>query len=111
DSSSIRVIRFCPDKLAASVNNDRFHYLTYLQNDYPYWKIKLDGRPVPHFTGFGTFITIPIPSGRHLVEYTFDPQPIRAALWINLGILVAAIASLCFNIPSDPSGTSSHTRY
>lgn len=113
DSSAIRIIRFCPDNLAASVDNDRFHYLTFLQNDYPYWKIKLDGRPVPHFTGFRTFMTIPIPRGSHVVEYTFDPQPVKTAGWIDLGILLAALVSLIV-MPAkanDPSGTSSHSRY
>ena len=111
DSDAVRIIHFCPDKLEAWVNNDRYHYLTFLQNDYPYWKVKLDGRPIPHFTGFRTFITIPISPGRHDVEYAFDPQPIRTALWINLAILAAALVSLCFKMPNDPLGTSSHTRY
>jgi hypothetical protein len=94
DSSAIRVKTFGPGHLKVSVSDSSYHYLTFLQNDYPYWKIRLDGRPVKHLRGFRTFITVPLPPApNHEVEYIFDPRPIKIALLIN-GLLLALAVCL-----------------
>ena len=116
DSTHIRITRFCPGQLEASVDNDRFSYLTFLQNDYPWWKVKVDGHPVRHSTGFGTFITVPmVPGPAHRVEFEFDPWPIRTALLFNLLLLALALLPLGIKRVRDwrpiASDTSSHTHY
>jgi hypothetical protein len=116
DSTHIRITRFCPGQLHASVDNDGYHYLTFLQNNYPWWKVKVDGHAVPHTTGFKTFITIPLsPGPGHQVEFEFDPWPVQTALQINLLLLALAILPLGIkkvrNWQPIASGTSSHTHY
>ena len=97
DSSAIHINTFGPGHLDLTVNDANYRYLTFLQNDYPYWKVKLDGRPVTHFTGFRTFITVPLPSApQHHVEFIFDPKPIRFTLLINL--LFLALAGILLSI-------------
>ncbi len=95
DSNALHVNAFGPGRLDVTVRDAGYRYLTFLQNDYPYWKVKLDGRPVAHFTGFRTFITVPLsPAPVRHVEFIFDPKPVRVALLINALFLILAAASL-----------------
>jgi len=95
DSSALHVTAFAAGRLAVSVKDSAYPYLTFLQNDYPYWKVKVDGHPVDHFTGFRTFITVPLPpASSHRVEFIFDPWPVRIALVINSLLLALAVLLL-----------------
>lgn len=95
DSAVIHVEKFGPGLVRAVIDNTDDHYLTFLQNDYPYWKVRINGRPASHFTGFKTFITLPLPPGRQHVEIFFDPAPVRRTLWIQLVIAVLSLLLLC----------------
>jgi hypothetical protein len=95
DSSLIHIRKFGPGLIQATVDNTGYHYLTFLQNDYPYWTVSVNGSAVPHFTGFKTFITVPLQQGKQDIQFAFDPRPIRKALWIQLAIALASILLLC----------------
>jgi len=96
DSSLIHIRQFRPGLIQAVVDNPaEYHYLTFLQNDYPYWTVSVNGKIVPHFTGFKTFITIPLQQGKQNIQFSFDPRPIRKALWIELLIALVSILLLC----------------
>jgi len=95
DSTYIHVARFGPGFVHAVVDNNGYNYLTFLQNDYPYWKVTVNGQPVPHFTGFKTFITLPLARGRQDIVISFDPVPIKKTLWIQLIISLFSLFLLC----------------
>jgi hypothetical protein len=95
DSTYIHVTTFGPGFVHAVVDNNGYNYLTFLQNDYPYWKVTAGGQPVPHFTGFKTFITLPLAPGRQDIVISFDPVPIKKALWIQLIISLSSLLLLC----------------
>lgn len=96
-NSVIKINTFGPGHLDVTVSDTGYRYLTFLQNDYPYWNVKLDGRPIAHFTGFRTFITVPLPPApQHHVEFIFDPKPIKLALSVNL--LFLALAAILLSI-------------
>jgi hypothetical protein len=81
-------LQFGPGYIKATISNKDYNYLTFLQNDYPYWTVKINGRENDHFTGFKTFLTTGIPAGDFVVEFIFDPYPIRWALRITVLFLV-----------------------
>ncbi|MES1222025.1 MAG: hypothetical protein ABUT20_41395, partial [Bacteroidota bacterium] len=89
DSTNIHVQSFAPGYIKASVTNNSYNYITLLQNDYPYWKVKINGRVINHFTGFKTFITTLLPKGDNIVEFVFDPVPIRVSLWVSISFIIA----------------------
>jgi hypothetical protein len=95
DSTQIHIVKFGPGMVQAVIDNTNFHYLTFLQNDYPYWKASVNGRPVAHFTGFKTFVTMALPTGRQNIEISFDPAPIRKTLLIQLLIALSTLLLLC----------------
>lgn len=90
-SSNIQVQQSGPGLIKCKVINNDFQWLTLLQNNYKYWEVKIDGKLVPHYTGFKTFISLPIEKGQHEVEFRFNANPIKRLAWINLFLLLAAI--------------------
>lgn len=97
DSLKIRVDRFGPGYLSVKVTNDKFRFLTLLQNDYPYWQTFLNGKRVGHVTSFKTFISVPVERGTQQVVFEFRPALIRKAILINIAILLVGL--LCLLVP------------
>jgi len=95
DSSLIHVREFGPGLIQTTVDNPGYRYLTFLQNDYPWWTVSVNGSAVPHFTGFKTFITVPLQPGKQNIQFTFNPRPIKKALWIQLFIAFVTMLLLC----------------
>ncbi|HEX7844319.1 MAG TPA: YfhO family protein, partial [Chitinophagaceae bacterium] len=94
DSATIHVIRSGPGYTKCIVKNDNSKWLTLLQNNYPYWEVKVDGNIVNHYTGFKTFISVPITAGEHTVEFSFEPRTIKTAMWVNLALLILSLTLL-----------------
>jgi len=94
DSSLIRVSEFGPGYLHATVENNKYRFITLLQNDYQYWQTFLNGKPVNHATSFKTFMSVPIEKGRQDVVFIFRPGPIRKAILINIAIIFIGLLSL-----------------
>jgi hypothetical protein len=86
--SSISVSQAGPGDIRCTVNRGIYKYLILLQNNYPYWHVSIDKMHVRHFTAFKTFIAIPLPYEKNRVQITFNPQPIKKALWVNVVILL-----------------------
>ena len=95
DSSLIKVIENGPGKIKCSISNSGFKFLVLLQNNYPHWQVLIDGKEVKHFTAFKTFISVPVTGGNHIIEFNFNPKPIRTVLQINFAILIFLLLLLC----------------
>jgi CTP:phosphocholine cytidylyltransferase-like protein len=91
DSANINVIRSGAGYTKCIIKNENFKWLTLLQNNYPYWKVKVDGQPVSHQTGFKTFISVQITPGEHTVEFELKPTKIKTSLWINLTLFCVSL--------------------
>ena len=96
DTTSIEIKKFAPGYLNVSVNNGKYRFITFLQNDYPYWQTFINGRVIKHSTGFKSFISVPIEPGHNEVEFVFNPTPIKKAVMINGAILLLGLACLMF---------------
>lgn len=96
DSSLIQVLKVGPGDIKCIVINNDFNWLTLLQNDYPYWEVKVDGKPVYHFTAFRTFISVKVPPGKHLITFKFKPRIIKIIMWINMTLLLTALIIVLF---------------
>lgn len=65
---------------------------------YPGWLARIDGKYVPIFRANGIVRGVFVPAGKHLVEYTYQPQSLRIALAISLAawLFLALIAAATF---------------
>ncbi len=94
DSANINVIRSGPGYIKCIIRNNSYKWLTLLQNNYPYWQVKVNGKTVDHFTAFETFISIPVTIGKHEIEFCFEPKRIKFLALLNIGLLAAALLIL-----------------
>jgi hypothetical protein len=94
DSTRIEIKKIVPGCLHVLVNNDKYRFITFLQNDYPYWETLINGKIVKHYTSFKTFISVPVQLGRSDVAFVFNPKPIRNAMIANGGILFLGLIAL-----------------
>jgi hypothetical protein len=76
------------------VFNTGYRFITFLQNNYPRWQTFINGEKLPHFTGYRTFITLPLQNGNQEIEYRFDPAPVKKALWANIAVIIAGLVLL-----------------
>jgi hypothetical protein len=96
DSTTIKIKKFAPGNFHVFVNNGQYRFITFLQNDYPYWQTLVNGRMVRHYTSFKSFISVPIEPGNNDVEFFFNPTPIKKGIMINGAIILLALACLMF---------------
>ncbi|MEO5947107.1 MAG: hypothetical protein ABIP79_09865 [Chitinophagaceae bacterium] len=92
DSSNIKVQRAGPGLVKCIVSNADFQWLTLLQNNYKYWEVKVDSKLVTHYTGFKTFISIPLEKGQHEIVFRFNANPIKRFALINIFLILTAIS-------------------
>jgi hypothetical protein len=63
------------------------------QNNYPNWHAEMDGKPTSIYTAAGTYISVPIPAGKHDVVIQFRNTRILPMLLLEFFLLsVTAIA-------------------
>ena len=91
DSSVIQLIKYSPTHIKFSINNTDGNYITLLQNNYPRWKVLIDGNKQNHFTIYKTFIGIKAPKGNYTLEYVFYTNDLKLLLMLNLLLLLTAI--------------------
>ncbi len=79
---------------------------------YPGWRATVDGRPVPIAPTDVAFRSIPVPAGRHHVEFRYAPSSVRRGLvlsglaWAGILVLAAwAIAGRRLRTPRGSGGT------
>jgi hypothetical protein len=94
DSSYIRVTASGPGYIKLIVSNAGYRFITFLQNNYPWWQTFINGEKLPHFTGYRTFITLSLQNGKQEIEFRFDPAPVRKALWANIAVIIAGLVLL-----------------
>lgn len=91
DTLNIKVIRSGPGYYSFKVNPGSYQWLTLMQNNYLHWKVYINGNARKHYTGFKTFISIPITRDDHTVEIVFEPYSIKIFMWISLGLLIICL--------------------
>lgn len=91
DSANIVIQTSGPGLVKCIVRNTEYKWLTLLQNNYKYWNVEVDGKPVEHFTGFKTFISVPLEKGEHQVIFRFSPTKIKLLAYINVILLLISI--------------------
>lgn len=94
DSADIRIEQYTPTYIKASVQNKDYRYLIFLQNNYPRWKVYVNGRLAEHFTAYESFIGIQLKDGVQDIEFVFDTTSLKWILYLNLAIFLIGIIIL-----------------
>lgn len=59
---------------------------------FPFLKVTVNGERVAPLLTAGRFIAVPLPEGDHVIELEAELSPLRKALWVFVGFLIAAWA-------------------
>lgn len=78
--------KFTFNKVKIKTKTSQELYLLFLDNYDPFWTAKIDGLSVPIYKANFTFKAIILPKGEHVIEWTFNPYPIKIT-WILFYII------------------------
>ena len=65
---------------------------------YPDWTARVDGRPAPIYRADYLLRAVPIPAGKHRVEFRFASRAVRDGLLLSIGSLLVALALLAAGV-------------
>ncbi|NTW25332.1 MAG: YfhO family protein, partial [Lentimicrobium sp.] len=98
---SVRITGFRPGYVQAEINCSDSLAVTFLQEWYPGWKVKVDGVGQPAFVTNKMAISTIVPSGRHIIEYSYFNRPVFIAfIFSYLTVLVIISLLLFFQVRS-----------
>ena len=87
---------YAPNALRYEVNSAAGGLVVFAENYYPGWTSTLDGEEVAHGRADYILRAMNVPAGKHVIEFTFDPQSLHiteAIAYVSLAlILLEAIA-------------------
>jgi hypothetical protein len=91
-ASSIRLTDYDSDFVTYAVDAKKDELALFSEVYYPNgWRITIDGQPAGMLRANYTLRALPIPAGRHTVEFRFDPQSIRVTDSIAFAALVVML--------------------
>ncbi len=88
---NISITEFSPNKITCSVNISSKNTLVLTQNNYPGWKVLIDGTPAPHRTIHHAMIATDIPAGNHNITFEFSTSTITTLFALSLITFLAVL--------------------
>ena len=95
---SVTVEKYTPNRIILNVNTDSTALLLALNNYYPAWKAKIDGKKSEVIKADFSFQGIVIPAGNHKVELYFSSIYEKIGLWISLLTLIFLFATIILDV-------------
>jgi hypothetical protein len=92
--NSVNFTSFSPVEAEFKVETDRNKVLVYLQNYYYGWKVFVDGKEYPVLKADGTFLSVEVPKGSHIIRFEYKPALVIAGFYFSLFLLIISIVFL-----------------
>ena len=99
-ATSVSSLPRIPGNRAYNVETETNQMLVLSEMYYPGWHAKLDGTPVDIYRANFALMAIPIPSGRHTVELSFEPEAVRPIVAISFWTFLIVIGGMFLCIGS-----------
>lgn len=93
--STIKLISYEPNKLEYDVDSKTGGAVVFSEIYYPGWKSFIDGKEVVHGRANYILRAMNVPSGKHTITFTFDPDSIHVTETIAF-LAIALIVIMCF---------------
>ena len=98
-TATIQLVAYEPNYLKYEVNSKEGGTVIFSEIYYPGWRSSIDGQEVPHGRANYILRAMNVPTGKHVVEFSFDPVSLHVTeniAFISLGILVLAAIAMAF---------------
>ncbi|MFP9114253.1 YfhO family protein [Flavobacterium sp. RHBU_3] len=84
-TATIKLESYEPNHLRYTTNNSHDGFAVFSEMYYPKgWNATIDGKPATHYQADYTLRAMPIPAGKHSVEFKFEPQVVKTGSTITL---------------------------
>jgi hypothetical protein len=80
---AVAFLRDEPERVSLEVRIDVDAHLALLDLWSPGWRATVDGRPVAVYRGYIAARFVPVPAGRHVVEFTYRVPGLGVAAWVS----------------------------
>jgi hypothetical protein len=91
---TVLIISFSPDQVTARYQSREPQVITLLQNNYPGWKVLIDGKESKVMTSGLSFISAIVPAGDHTVTFRFRPTAVITGFYISAISFITALIVL-----------------
>jgi hypothetical protein len=91
------IVSYTANKINIVTENPQNALLYLSDNYYPGWKAYIDGKETEIYRANYTFRTVVSPSGKHLVEFVYEPQSWKIGLTLTIMGLCILIGIFSFN--------------
>lgn len=85
---------FGPNEIKVNIELPEASNFVYLQNYYPSWQAKVDGKVVPIRRVSETFMSVEVPKGKSQIEFNFEPTNVIRASFVSIAVWAGAILYL-----------------
>ncbi len=85
---------FGPNELKVHAELPEESHFVYLQNYYPSWEAKVDGKTITIQRVSETFMSIPLPEGKSTIEFQFNPTNVIRASFLSIAFWAGAMLFL-----------------
>lgn len=85
---TIQCTFFSPERISYRVGCNHEQFLVLLQNNFPGWKVSLNGQPIRHYTVNRSLIGVFLPAGNHDLSFEYRNMPYQKATIFAFGIFV-----------------------
>ncbi len=89
-------VSFSPNHITVDCNLDTASVITYLQADYPGWKVSIDGGNTSHFTSNFMYISALVPAGNHRVTFRYENQPVFVSFIFSCSVFIILLCCLIY---------------
>lgn len=73
------LLEYTPNRVVMKINSKENGFLYYADNHDRFWSARVNGQNTPIHRANFTFKSIALPKGEHMVEWIYDPYPIKFA--------------------------------
>lgn len=84
EPNQLSVTGFTPNHFSFTSHSEKPAFYILLQNDYPLWKLTIDGKEQPIIRSDLSFMGLEIPAGSHRIEFIYTATKIAAAWWLSI---------------------------
>jgi hypothetical protein len=95
-NSKINILAFNANSLKVQYTTDSSSIITVLQADYPGWRVKIDGKEVPHFKSNYLYLSVLVPAGNHQVMFNFEKKVVVSSFIISYSVLFLLMMLLIY---------------
>jgi len=90
----VTVVEQTPTLARLVIDRAQGGWLVRSQAHFPGWKARIDGRETPILRANYAFDALLVPSGRHTIEFSYEPESLRQGLWLSALSLLAGVVGL-----------------